>query len=209
VVKKNKNQILREAADEFTKKASRLSSVLEIAIVGSVAGGDSYPNDLDITLILDNLDELALIAKYARQMSRYYHSWEVFLFNKNLLPLGRICHRRQCPSQSDDCYVPGCGNPPHLRINSGFKYDEKIFLSSPIDILYTSFKESCLLDRKNKLGIVESIKYPVLEDIKIRCIICGRTFLFTSSEQKWYKNQGYSQPKRCPDCRESKYINGL
>ena len=43
---KNKNQILREAADEFTKKASALSSVLEIAIVGSVAGDDPYPNDL-------------------------------------------------------------------------------------------------------------------------------------------------------------------
>ena len=56
MIKKNKNQILREAADQFTKKASILSSVLEVAIVGSVAGGDPYPNDLDISLVLDNLD---------------------------------------------------------------------------------------------------------------------------------------------------------
>ncbi|MHB1377798.1 MAG: zinc-ribbon domain containing protein [Candidatus Humimicrobiaceae bacterium] len=209
MVKKNKNQILREAADDFAKKSSRFSSVLEIAIVGSVAGDDPYPNDLDISLVADNLDELDQLAKCARQMSRYYHNWEVFLFNKNLLPLGRICYRRQCPSQSVDCYVPGCGNPPHLRIHPGFKYDEKIFLSSPIDILYTSFKKSYLLDRKNKLGIVESGKYPILKDIKIKCVICGRTFLFTSGEQKWYKGQGYSQPKRCSGCRESKYINEL
>lgn len=59
MVKKNKNQILREAADDFAKKASRFLSVLEIAIVGSVAGDDPYPNDLDISLVADNLDELA------------------------------------------------------------------------------------------------------------------------------------------------------
>jgi len=99
-MRKNKNQILRTAADEFTKKVSKLSSLLEIAIVGSMAGSDPYPNDLDLALIVDNLDEIAEIAKYARQMSSYYHGWEVFLFDKNLLPLGRICHRRQCPAQS-------------------------------------------------------------------------------------------------------------
>ena len=207
MVKENKNQILREAVDEFAEKASTLSSVLEIAIVGSVASDDSYPNDLDISLVVDNLDEIAKISKYARQMSRYYHGWEVFLFGKNLLHLGRVCRRRLCLSQSVDCYVPGCGDPPHLRIHSGFEYDEKIFLSSPIDILYTTFKKSRLLDRKNELGITGSRKYPVLEDIKIKCTVCGRTFIFTAGEQKWYKGQGYNQPKRCPGCRENKYIN--
>ncbi len=197
-MKKNKNQILREAADDFTKKARTLSSVLEIAIAGSVAGGDLYPNDLDISLVVDDLSELAQISKYARQMSRYYHGWEVFLFDKNLLQLGRVCHRRQCPSQSVDCYVPGCGDPPHIRIHSGFKYDEKIFLSSPIDILYTSFKESCLLDRKNELGITGSRKYPVLEDVRIKCIICGRTFIFTTGEQKWYKGRDTASLKDVP-----------
>jgi len=209
VVKENKNQILREAAGDFTKKASMLSSVLEIAIAGSVAGGDPYPNDLDISLIVNNIEELAQISKYARQMSKYYHGWEFFLFDKNLLHLGRVCHRRQCPSRSVDCYVLGCGDPPHLRIHSGFKYDEKIFLSSPFDILYTSFKESCLLARKGELGITGSRKYPVLEDAKIKCAVCGRTFIFTAGEQKWYKGRGYSQPKRCPGCKESKYINNF
>ena len=142
-------------------------------------------------------------------MSGYYHDWEVFLFDKNLLPLGRICHRRQCPAQSVDCSAAGCGKPPHLRIDSGFEYDEKIFLTSPIDILYTSFKKSCLLGRKDELGIVKSRKYPIPEDIKIKCILCGKTFVFTSGEQKWYQRQGYNQPKRCPDCKENKYINNL
>ena len=63
MIKKNKNQVLRAAADEFTKKVSILSSPLEIAIVGSVAGNDPSPNDLDLALIVNNLDEIAEIAK--------------------------------------------------------------------------------------------------------------------------------------------------
>ena len=186
-----------------------LSSVLEIVIAGSVAGADPYPNDLDIAIIVDSLDELVLVSKYARQMSKYYHGWEVFLLNKSLLYLGRICHRRQCPSQSVDCCVPGCGDPPHLRIHSGFKYDEKIFLSSPFNILYTSFKESCMLARKDELGITDSRKYPVLEDVEIKCAVCGGIFIFTAGEQKWYKGMGYNQPKRCSECRENKYMLDL
>jgi len=74
-------------------------------MVGSVDGDDPYSNDLDLALILRNLDEIATIARYARQMSSYHHAWEVFLFDKNLSPLGRICHRRECPGQSVDCSV--------------------------------------------------------------------------------------------------------
>jgi len=85
LVEENKNKVLKKAASDFTKKVSILKSVLEIAITGSVAGGDRYPSDLDISFVVDNLDELVQISKYARQMSRYYHSWEVFLFDKKLI----------------------------------------------------------------------------------------------------------------------------
>ncbi len=61
----NRNKILRTAAKEFAGKISRLSSPLEIAVVGSVSGGDPYSNDLDLTVIVRNLDELATVAKYA------------------------------------------------------------------------------------------------------------------------------------------------
>jgi len=205
MVRENKNKVLREAAGDFALKASKLKSVLEIAIAGSVAGGDPYPGDLDISLVVDSLDELAKISKYARQMSGYYHCWEVFLFDKNLSHLGRVCHRRECPSRSVDCYVPECGEPPHLRIHSEFKYNEKIFLSSPFDVLYTSFNENRILSRRDELGIIDSRKYPVLEDVRIKCIICGRNFIFTASEQKWYMKRGYSNPKRCSACRENNY----
>jgi len=205
----NKNEILRVAANEFAEKVHKLSSLLEIAIIGSVAGDDPYPNDLDLVIIIRNLEEITTIAKYARQMSRHYHGWEVFLFDENVLLLGRICHRRKCPGQSVDCSIPGCGQPLHLRVHPDFEYNEKIFFNSPINVLWTFFKTSRLLERKDELGIAESRRYPVLEDIKIKCILCGKIFLFTASEQKWYKKQGLNPPKRCPDCIEQERIKGL
>ncbi len=205
----NKNEIFRVAANEFAEKVHKLSSPLEIAIIGSVAGDDPYPNDLDLVIIIRNLKEIAAIAKYARQMSRYHHGWEVFLLDEDVSLIGRICYRRKCPGQSVDCSVPRCGQPPHLRVYSDFEYNEKIFLTSPINVLWTSFKTSRLLERKDELGIAESRKYPVLEDIKIKCILCGKIFLFTASEQKWYKKRGLSPSKRCPNCIEQERIKGL
>ena len=198
----NMNESLKVAAQEFAEKAHKLSSVLEIAIVGSVAGDDPYPNDLDLAVIVHNLGDIATIAKYARQISRYYHGWEVFLFDAGLSLIGKICHRRECPGQSVECSVPGCGKSPHLRVDPEFEYDEDMFLRSPIDILWTSFSTSRLIARKDELSIAESRKYPVLEDIEIECIICGKTFVFSGGEQKWYQKRGLSRPKRCPDCRE-------
>ena len=173
--------------------------------MGSVAGGDPYPDDLDLAIIISNLYEIATVAKYARQMSRHYHGREVFLFDDDLSLMGRICHRRECPGRSVDCYAPGCGKPPHVRVNPEFEYDEKMFLTSPIDVLWTSFETSRLLARKDELGIVESRRYPVLEDIRIVCIRCGETFVFTGGEQKWYRKRRLSQPKRCLDCIEQRY----
>lgn len=205
----NKNEILRVAANEFAGKIYKLSSLLEIAIMGSVAGDDPYPNDLDLVIIIRNIKEITTIAKYARQMSRHYHGWEVFLFDEDVSLIGRICHRRKCPGQSVDCSVPGCGQPPHIRVHPDFEYNEEIFLTSPINVLWTSFKRSRLLERKDELGIDESRRYPGLEDIKIKCILCGKIFLFTASEQKWYKKRGLSLPKRCPNCIEQERIKGL
>jgi ribosomal protein S27E len=68
-------------------------------------------------------------------------------------------------------------------------------------------KKTVWLARKDELGITGSRKYPVFEDVKIKCVICGRIFIFATGEQKWYKGRGYSSPKRCPGCRENKYIN--
>jgi uncharacterized membrane protein YsdA (DUF1294 family)/DNA-directed RNA polymerase subunit RPC12/RpoP len=41
-------------------------------------------------------------------------------------------------------------------------------------------------------------------DETIRCIDCGRTFVWSYGEQRYYRARGLSRPKRCPDCRSQK-----
>jgi len=201
-VKMEKNELLRTAAKEFAEKIQKLSTPLELAIIGSVAGNDPHPSDLDIALILHDLDEIPMIATYARQISDWYHAWDIFLFDEEIKPQGRICHRRECPGRSIDCGVPGCGKPPHVKKIFGFEYKEELFFTSPLEVLWTSFPTSRFLSRKKELRIVESREYPITEDITLECMLCGKEFIYSGGEQKWYQKQGFSQPKRCPECRE-------
>jgi hypothetical protein len=53
-----------------------------------------------------------------------------------------------------------------FKIHSDFKYQEKIFSDSPIEVLWMSFKRSGFLEHKDELGIVESLIYPVLEVLR-------------------------------------------
>jgi len=61
----NKNETFKSAAREFAEKLRVLDCSREVAIVGSVAGGDPYPNDIDVALVVEDLNELSIIAKYA------------------------------------------------------------------------------------------------------------------------------------------------
>jgi DNA-directed RNA polymerase subunit RPC12/RpoP len=196
-----KNKQFRLAGREFAEKADKLASVLEIAIVGSVAGDDPYPGDIDLAVIVKNLGELPAIAKYARQMSRYYYGWEVFLFDEELSHLGRVCNRKKCPGQSLDCSAAGCGLPPHLQVVPGFEYDEKVFFRSPFEIVWSESGRNRFLARKEKLGIDGSKSYPVLEDMELKCALCGKRFIFEGGERKFFQKRGFRPPRRCPECR--------
>ena len=53
--------------------------------------------------------------------------------------------------------------------------------------------------------------YTVYDDKKITCVDCGKEFVFTAGEQKFYhmlvvdgKMASYSEPKRCNICRAEK-----
>lgn len=47
-------------------------------------------------------------------------------------------------------------------------------------------------------------KMAYYEDITLQCKDCGNDFTFTGGERAFYEKNGFSQPKRCPDCRKKK-----
>lgn len=42
------------------------------------------------------------------------------------------------------------------------------------------------------------------EDKKLVCQDCGKEFVFSGKDQKFFEEKGYQPPKRCPDCRSKK-----
>lgn len=40
-----------------------------------------------------------------------------------------------------------------------------------------------------------------MSDRTLTCRDCGQEFTFTSGEQDFYTQRGFSDPQRCPDCR--------
>ena len=41
-------------------------------------------------------------------------------------------------------------------------------------------------------------------DKTLSCADCGQEFTFTSSEQEFYSQRGFSEPRRCSSCRASR-----
>lgn len=101
-----------QAAVDFAAKLKNIPTVCEVALCGSMVIEDPYPNDIDLAIVIESLEDLPQIAKCARQISSAYHGWEVFVFKPDRTYLGRICRRRQCPTQTARCDNRDCGQPP-------------------------------------------------------------------------------------------------
>jgi len=41
-------------------------------------------------------------------------------------------------------------------------------------------------------------------DMQITCSDCGQEFTFSSADQQFFQERGYSTPKRCKPCRQAK-----
>ena len=41
-------------------------------------------------------------------------------------------------------------------------------------------------------------------DKNLTCADCGQEFVFTGSEQDFYAQRGFTEPRRCPSCRASR-----
>ncbi|MDD3150943.1 MAG: zinc-ribbon domain containing protein [Candidatus Gastranaerophilales bacterium] len=44
-------------------------------------------------------------------------------------------------------------------------------------------------------------------DRDLRCADCAQTFTFSAEEQEFYAQKGFSEPKRCPECRSARKMN--
>jgi CxxC-x17-CxxC domain-containing protein len=43
--------------------------------------------------------------------------------------------------------------------------------------------------------------YTTTADKTLTCVDCRQTFAFTASEQQFYADRQFSEPRRCPSCR--------
>ena len=44
------------------------------------------------------------------------------------------------------------------------------------------------------------------EDVRIKCQDCGKEFIFTVKDQKFYEKNNYLPPKRCKSCRNARTL---
>lgn len=45
-----------------------------------------------------------------------------------------------------------------------------------------------------------------MSNIRIKCIDCGKGFIFTENDQKFYEEKGFPPPKRCKACRNARTL---
>jgi len=48
------------------------------------------------------------------------------------------------------------------------------------------------------------MNYQNFQDQQLQCVECGQNFLFSSEDQEFYNQKGYSSPKRCSVCRANR-----
>ncbi|HIT21770.1 MAG TPA: zinc-ribbon domain-containing protein [Candidatus Scybalousia intestinigallinarum] len=48
---------------------------------------------------------------------------------------------------------------------------------------------------------------PEYQDKTIKCLDCGKEFIFSARDQEFYAEKGFNnEPKRCKECREKRKI---
>lgn len=48
-----------------------------------------------------------------------------------------------------------------------------------------------------------------IEAERLKCWECGDRFIFEVEEQKFFRTKGFAPPKRCPSCREKKWLREM
>lgn len=94
---------------------------------------------------------------------------------------------------------------PYLRLWEKVDYKKvRVEIRKTIDALENKkpIYDHDLLERKEALN--EAIKGSEPHDVLIKCWECGKRFTFTIAEQQFYKQKGFTFPKRCKKCRNQR-----
>jgi CxxC-x17-CxxC domain-containing protein len=68
-----------------------------------------------------------------------------------------------------------------------------------------SFRPSTrFLYKNDNLVCTIATRRPMAGDMQLTCSDCGQDFTFTSADQQFFQERGYSTPKRCKPCRQAK-----
>src|SRR4051794_27109908 len=57
--------------------------------------------------------------------------------------------------------------------------------------------------RRDRTATERSFRF-VYNDKNLTCADCGQEFVFTASEQDFYAQRGFTEPRRCPSCRATR-----
>ncbi|WP_456272486.1 zinc-ribbon domain containing protein [Bacillus sp. AK031] len=60
--------------------------------------------------------------------------------------------------------------------------------------------ESAVKERQNRIN--EALMGSAPYDYLLKCFECGERFNFSVGEQQFYKQKGFTLPKRCKECRD-------
>ncbi|OGT20945.1 MAG: hypothetical protein A2V90_09355 [Gammaproteobacteria bacterium RBG_16_57_12] len=107
-------------AFRFIARASSMSGVRRIAIVGSLTREKTDPKDADILITVDDAADLTGLATAARNLKGAAQTRnkgaDVFLANPAGCYIGRICHWRECsPGVRASCDARHCGRRHFLH----------------------------------------------------------------------------------------------
>ncbi|MFZ5651750.1 MAG: zinc-ribbon domain containing protein [Bacillota bacterium] len=87
----------------------------------------------------------------------------------------------------------------------GFRFDPARFLSPELQVLWKRNEEIILLSWRKELNLKKP-RVKSFEAVRLKCWECGDRFIFEASEQKYFEKRGWEDPKRCPSCREKKWL---
>ncbi|WP_247747100.1 zinc-ribbon domain-containing protein [Alkalihalobacillus sp. BA299] len=91
---------------------------------------------------------------------------------------------------------------PYLKLWGKVDYKKvREEIRKTIDVLENKKPIDVQVVQERTESIKEALKGSAPQDLLLKCWECGKRFPFTIGEQQFYKQKGFTDPKRCKACR--------